>query len=150
MTGTQKPNTDCTRYADGEEDELIFHLELGGTSPPVGTVTTFDEYLFNTHNHIKSSRPVELKGHELGGPQCSSHELDLCSSLHSGWQHLHTLQPSTKVMATQAMEALNRTFIELKSKDEETRLRASYDLRDLVVSAARGEAFYSPRLFCPG
>lgn len=42
-------------------------------------------------------------------------------------------------MAAQAMEALNRIFIELKSKNEDIRLRASYDLRDLVVSAARGE-----------
>lgn len=55
-------------------------------------------------------------------------------------------------MAAQAMEALNRTFIELKSKNDDIKLRASYDLRDLVVSAARGKAFchtaHSPQADC--
>ena len=126
MAGIPRPNT---QHAD--EDELIFHLELGETPPPASTIATFDEYLFHKHNDLESSRPV--KGHELGGPQGSSHELEPRSP--------SSLHPSPKVMAAQAIEALNRTFIELKSKNEETRLRASVDLRELVVSAARGEAF---------
>ena len=126
MAGIPRPNT---QHAG--EDELIFHLELGENPPPVSTVATFDDYLFNRHNDIESSRPV--KGYALGGPQGSSHELEPRSP--------SSLHPSSKVMAAQATEALNRTFIDLKSKNEETRLRASYDLRELVVSAARGEAF---------
>jgi len=42
-------------------------------------------------------------------------------------------------MAHRAVDALNPTFVELKSKNEETRLRASYDLRSLVIAAHRGE-----------
>lgn len=41
-------------------------------------------------------------------------------------------------MAQQGVEALNRTFHELKSKNEETRLKASYELRELVSTAVRG------------
>ena len=134
MAGIPRPNT---QHA-GDEDELIFHLELGEDLPTASTVATFDEYLFNRHNELESSSPV--KHHALGGPQGSSHELKPRSP--------SVLHPSPKVMAAQAMETLNRTFIELKSKNEETRRRASYDLRDLVVSAARGEAFPPSRLFC--
>lgn len=42
-------------------------------------------------------------------------------------------------MAQRAVDALNPTFAELKSKNEDTRLRASYDLRNLVVVAHRGD-----------
>ena len=42
-------------------------------------------------------------------------------------------------MAQRAVDALNPTFAELKSKNEEVRLRASYDLRSLVIAAHRGE-----------
>lgn len=42
-------------------------------------------------------------------------------------------------MALQAADALNRTFIELKSKNEDTRLRASYDLHNQVLKASRGK-----------
>jgi FKBP12-rapamycin complex-associated protein len=42
-------------------------------------------------------------------------------------------------MAQQGVEALNRTFHELKSKNEDTRLKASYDLRDHVTTASRGK-----------
>lgn len=47
-------------------------------------------------------------------------------------------------MALQAHDALNRTFLDLKSKNEEVRLRASYDLRDQVSRAVRGNALLSP------
>lgn len=134
MAGIPRPNK---RHAD-DEDELIFHLELSETPLPISTVATFDEDLFNRHNYLEASQPVE--GYALGGPRGSSHEFEPSSSLY----------PGPKVMAAQAIEALNRTFIELKSKNEETRLRASYDLRELVVSAARSEAFPPPRLSCAG
>ena len=134
MAGIPRPHT---QHADGE-DELIFHFELGETPLPASTVATSDEYLFNNHNDLEALRPV--KGYALGRPRGSSHELEPSSSLY----------PRTKVMAAQAIEALNRTFIDLKSKNEETRLRASYDLREQVVSAARGEASPPPRLFCAG
>lgn len=42
-------------------------------------------------------------------------------------------------MALLAADTLNRTFIELKSKNEEVRLRASYDLYGLVAKASRGK-----------
>lgn len=42
-------------------------------------------------------------------------------------------------MAQRAVDAFNPTFNELKSKNEETRLRASYELRNLVVAAHRGD-----------
>ena len=139
MAGIPRSNT---RHVD-IDDELIFHLELGEDPPPASTVATFDDYLFNRHNEFESSPPV--KPYALGGLQGSSHELE---SRSPSSQH-----PSPKSMATQAMETLNRTFIELKSKNEETRLRASYDLRDLVVSAARGELSpypaYSAQADCP-
>ena len=134
MAGIPRPHT---QHADSE-DEIIFHFELGEIPLPASTVATFDEFLFNSHNDLEAPRPVE--GCALGRPLGSSHELEPSSSLH----------PSPKVMAAQAIEALNRTFIELKSKNEETRLRASYALREQVVSAARGEAFPPPRLFCAG
>lgn len=41
-------------------------------------------------------------------------------------------------MAQQGVEALNRTFHDLKSKSEDTRVKASYELRELVVTAVRG------------
>jgi hypothetical protein len=42
------------------------------------------------------------------------------------------------VMALQLSDSLNRTFAELKSKHEDVRLRASYDLHALLTTAARG------------
>ena len=147
MAGIQRPNT---HYADGEEDELQFHLELDDPPQPALTVATFDTYILNIHNDLELSRPAE--GYGLDGPQVSSHGPKPSSpiSLDFVWDHLDKVQPSADVMAAQAMEAVNRTFIELKSKNEETRLRASYDLRDLVVSAARGGAFCLPRSWCTG
>lgn len=149
MTGIQEPH----EYdADGEEDALQFHLELGESPPstPASTVITSDTYTSNTHNDLELSRPAE--GHALGEPPGSSHECKPCSpdSLHFVWDHFDKIQSNPKVMAAQAMEALNRAFIELKSKNDESRLRASYDLRDLVVSAARGKSFCSPCPFCTG
>ena len=138
MTGIQE----SSEYdADGEEDELQFHLELGASPPPARPVATFDTHLLNRHNDFELSPPAG--GHGLDEPQASSHEPECCSpnSLHFVWDHFDKIQFSPHVMAAQAMEALNRTFIELKSKNEDIRLRASYDLRDLVVSAARGKAF---------
>lgn len=41
-------------------------------------------------------------------------------------------------MSSQASEALSRNFQELKSKNQDIRLKASYDLHSLIVSAARG------------
>ena len=41
-------------------------------------------------------------------------------------------------MSQQALEALARTFQELKSKNQEVRLKASYDLYSLLVLTARG------------
>ena len=41
-------------------------------------------------------------------------------------------------MALQFTDSLSRTFVELKSRNEEVRLRASYDLQALVHTAARG------------
>ena len=136
MAGIPRCNT---QHAD-VEDEIIFHLELGENPPPASTVATFDEFLFHSHNNLESSLP--LRGYALGGPLNSSHELEPRSP--------SSLHPRPKVMAAQAIEALNRTFIELKSRNEETRLRASFDLRELVVSAARGETFPPPRLSCAG
>ena len=118
---------------DGEDDaQLQFHIELGETPPATPTVATFEAYISDTSNNLESSLPAQ--SHALGEPCDSSHEPEPRSSNH-------------KVMAAQAVEALNRTFIELKSKNEDTRLRASYDLRDLVVSAARSKTICSPRLF---
>lgn len=42
------------------------------------------------------------------------------------------------MMASHSADSLNRTFSDLKSKNEDVRLRASYDLYNLVVTAARG------------
>ena len=42
------------------------------------------------------------------------------------------------MMASQSVDSLNRTFSDLKSKNEDLRLRASYDLYNLVATAARG------------
>lgn len=42
-------------------------------------------------------------------------------------------------MSLQTADALSRTFLELKSKSEETRVRASYELSSQVALAARGE-----------
>ena len=133
--------TGITQDAVDEEDELQFHLELVETPPPPSTVATFDTYLFNRHNDLESSQPAG--GHGLGELQGSAHEPEPCSpnSPYFVRDHLDKIQTQPRAMAAQAMEALNRTFIELKSKNEETRLRASYELRDLVVSAARCKTF---------
>lgn len=48
-------------------------------------------------------------------------------------------------MALQLSDSLSRTFADLKSKNEDVRLRASYDLQGLVTTAARGKIF----LACP-
>lgn len=42
------------------------------------------------------------------------------------------------IMALQTTDALSRTFGDLKSKSEDVRLRASYDLYRLVATASRG------------
>ena len=47
-----------------------------------------------------------------------------------------------KAMSLQGSEALSRTFQELKSKNQEVRLKASYDLYSLIVLAARGNQDY--------
>lgn len=49
-------------------------------------------------------------------------------------------------MASQTPDALNRTFADLKSKSEDVRLRASYDLYGLVATASRGMSHNSPHL----
>lgn len=137
-----------TLNTNGQEEELLFHFELDEPPPPIVTVATFDEYLFSRHNDLDSSQPAE--DHALGRPRGSSHEPEPCKPSLLQFEYRHKLQPRPKVMAAQAMEALNRTFIELRSKNEEIRLRASYDLRDLVVSAARGKVLCLPCLSCPG
>lgn len=141
MTGIQEHEAD-------EDEELQFHVELDANPPPTPTVATFDTYILNRQNDLESSGPE--KNHALSEPQDNTLELEPGSpnSLHFIWDHFDKIQSTPEVMAAQAMEALNRTFIELKSKNDETRARASYDLRDLVVSAARGKAFYSPRSCC--
>ena len=45
---------------------------------------------------------------------------------------------SVIIMASQSTDALIRTFTDLKSKSEDVRLRASYDLYGLVATASRG------------
>ena len=137
-----------THNANGQEEELLFHLELDEPLPLIATVATFNEYLFSRHNDLESSQPTE--GHALGRLRGSSHEPEPCKPSLLRFEYRHKLQPRPKLMAAQAMEALNRTFIELKSKNEELRLRASYDLLDLVVSAARGKALCLPCLSCTG
>ena len=125
-------HTEDDAVTDGEEDaELHFHIELGETPPASPTVATFEAHIFDTYNNLESSLPAE--SHALSELCESSDEPEPRSSNH-------------KVMAAQAVEALNRTFIELKSKNEDIRLRASYDLRDLVVSAARSKPICAPRL----
>lgn len=42
-------------------------------------------------------------------------------------------------MALRVLDALNPIFSDLKSKNEDIRLRASYELRSQVVTAARGQ-----------
>ena len=42
-------------------------------------------------------------------------------------------------MSQQSSDTLNRTFTELKSKDEERRRLAAYDLYQLVSTASRGK-----------
>ena len=49
-------------------------------------------------------------------------------------------------MASQTTDSLNRTFADLKSKSEDVRLRASYDLYGLVATASRGMSHNSPHL----
>ena len=133
-----------------DEEQLVFHIELDANPTPSPTVTTSVIYLLERYNDPESSGPA--KNNALSEPQDSSLELEPGSpnSLHFIWDHFDKIQYTPEVMAAQAMEALNRTFIELKSKNDETRARASYDLRDLVVSAARGKAFCSPRSVCAG
>lgn len=41
MTGIQGPH----EYVADAQDELQFHLELGGTPPPASTVATSDTYI---------------------------------------------------------------------------------------------------------
>lgn len=50
---------------------------------------------------------------------------------------------SVIIMASQSTDALNRTFADLKSKSEDVRLRASYDLYGLVATASRGTSHIS-------
>ena len=41
-------------------------------------------------------------------------------------------------MALQSQDALNRIFLELKSKNDDVRLKAAFDLHNHVSIAARG------------
>ena len=59
---------------------------------------------------------------------------DRLTALHD----LKTKEPRVS-MSQQGGEALNRTFTELKSKDEDRRRLAAYDLYQLVTTASRGE-----------
>ena len=132
--------------ADVEDDELQFYLDLGDGLPLLSTVDTFDTYLFKIHDDIES--PGRTGDHALSRSPNSPQkpEPSRLGLFHLIQANLEKIQSNPGAMAAQAMEALNRTFVELKSKNEETRLRASYDLRDLVVSAARGNVFTAP---CP-
>ena len=126
-------HTEDDAVSDSENDaQLQFHIEFGGIPPASPPVATFEEYIFDTYDNIETSLLAE--SHALGKPCESSRKTEPRSSNH-------------QVMAAQAVEALNRTFIELKSKNEDIRLRASYDLRDLVVSAVRSKTICTPRLF---
>ena len=51
-------------------------------------------------------------------------------------------------MALQLSDSLNRTFADLKSKSEDVRLRASYDLQSLVTTAARGKMLHVYFISC--
>lgn len=68
--------------------------------------------------------------------ECSSFKATESITISSGEK-----QDNIEAMALRAVESLNPTFLELKSKNEETRLRASYELRNQVIVAARGETF---------
>ena len=63
-----------------------------------------------------------------------------CNQLPSVLQILKVLRPFDS-MAQQGSDALNRTFTELKAKDEDRRRQAAYDLYQLVSTAARGKSF---------
>lgn len=134
--------------AQGEDDELQFHFDPDETFLPFFTLLTFDPYIFDKYNQFESSQPTGYRTLHVGKPRDCPHEPEPCepNSVHFLWDNLDNSSPNT--MAAQAMEALNRTFAELKSKNDETRLRASHDLRDLVVSAARGRALCLLRLSC--
>lgn len=146
MTSTSRESD--TLAAHREDDELHFRFELGETSLPFSTEPIFDPYIIDKYNQFESLRPAGY--HALGKPRDRPDEPEPCepTSFHFLWDDLDNVKSSAKTMAAQAMEALNRTFIELKSKNDETRLRASHDLRDLVVSAARGRAFCLLRSSC--
>ena len=51
---------------------------------------------------------------------------------------LIAIEPSIS-MSQQGADTLNRTFTDLRSKDEERRRLAAYDLFQLVSTASRGE-----------
>lgn len=48
-------------------------------------------------------------------------------------------------MALQTTDALNRTFTDLKSKSEDVKSRAAFDLFRLVAAASRGMLSYKSR-----
>lgn len=48
-------------------------------------------------------------------------------------------------MALQTTDALNRTFADLKSKSEDVKSRAAFDLFRLVAAASRGILSYKSR-----
>ena len=139
---------DAHAHAHAEDDELEFDTEFGETFLPFTTDPIFDPYIFDKYNQFESSQPTGY--HALGKPRDRPHEPEVCepNSFHFLWDNRDNVQSTPNTMAAQATEALNRTFIELKSKNDETRLRAAHDLRDLVVSAARGRAFCLLRSSC--
>lgn len=50
-------------------------------------------------------------------------------------------------MALQTTDALNRTFADLKSKSEDVKSRAAFDLFRLVAAASRGMLSHKSRFF---
>ena len=78
----------------------------------------------------KALDSLEQDATEQADPTCSSSSET--AKLSPGSKH-------SSSMALRPMDALNPVFAELRSKNEETRLRASYDLRDQVIAAHRGK-----------
>ena len=138
---------DIHEPSEEPQDDLQFHLEL--EDEPLSNPLTRSPPVPRFSFSLKLSAPLPPRFANAGpgavkqaDSEDSPVQAEPCSSEASSADSDDS--DGSEAMALQAAETLNRTFLELRSKDNDTRLRASYDLNNQVNIAVRGKAFGRP------
>lgn len=135
------PTSPTSQLARDEHAEALSLLIQSYTRFPDLEFTTCDG---RKHKHLNAS--ITNGSHSDRAPDPTPQELEAARAvLQWASNELdHHSEDSADIlhnanMALLAADTLNRTFADLKSRSEDVRLRASYDLYGLVATASRGK-----------